>query len=120
MQAAEFKYQLSDEISLSDEASAQLISIIENEEGVCGVRLFVAGGGCGGMSYGMTLVDEPQELDCTYNKSGLNIYIDAISLTFLEGIEIDFQSNGDQANFVFKNVFAKTGGSGSCQSCGGH
>ena len=34
-------------------------------------------------------------------------------------LEIDYQTNGASSSFVFKNVFAETGGSGTCGGCGG-
>ena len=118
MSEAQFKTQLSDEIKVSDEAVKQLLALTENEEGVNGVRIFVSGGGCGGMSYGMTFVDQPTEFDTTLEKDGLKIHVDAVALSFLEGVEIDYQTDGANASFVFKNVFANTSSGGACGGCG--
>jgi iron-sulfur cluster insertion protein len=46
------------------------------------------------------------------------VYVDAVALSYLEGVEIDFQTQGANRSFVFKNVFANSGGSGTCGSCG--
>ena len=118
MSTVEFNNQLSDEINVSPEAIKQLLAITESEDGVNGVRIFVSGGGCGGMSYGMTFVDQPSEYDCSWEKDGLTVYIDSVALNYLGGVEIDYQTNGANSSFVFKNVFAQTGGSGTCGSCG--
>ena len=118
MSEAQFSKQLSDEIKVSDEAVKQLLALTESEEGVNGVRIFVSGGGCGGMSYGMTFVDQPTEFDTTWEKDGLKVHVDAVALAYLEGVEIDYQNQGANASFVFKNVFANTGGSGVCGACG--
>ncbi|HEB81629.1 MAG TPA: iron-sulfur cluster assembly accessory protein [Gammaproteobacteria bacterium] len=118
MSEAQFKTQLSDEIKVSDEAVKQLLALTENEDGVNGVRIFVSGGGCGGMSYGMTFVDQPTEFDTTLEKDGLKIHVDAVALSFLEGVEIDYQTDGTNASFVFKNVFANTSSGGACGGCG--
>jgi len=118
MSTAQFNSQLSDEINVTPEAIEQLLALTADEEEVNGVRIFVSGGGCGGMSYGMTLVEEPTEFDATWSKDGLNMYVDAVALSYLEGVEIDFQTQGANRSFVFKNVFANSGGSGTCGSCG--
>lgn len=118
MSTVQFNTQLSDEITVSPEAVKQLLTITENEDGVNGVRIFVSGGGCGGMSYGMTFVDQPTEYDCTWEKDGLKVFIDSVALNFLGGVEIDYQTEGSNASFVFKNVFAQTGGAGTCGDCG--
>lgn len=118
MSEAQFNPRLTDEIKVSDEAIQQLVALTENEQGVCGVRIFVSGGGCGGMSYGMTLVEEPTGYDYVLEKDDMNIYIDAVALGFLEGVEVEYKTQGVNKSFVFKNVFANTGGAGTCGACG--
>jgi iron-sulfur cluster assembly accessory protein len=118
MADVQFKTQLTDEIKVSPEALEQLLAITEKEPDVNGVRIFVSGGGCGGMTYGMTFVEQPNEFDCVLENNGLNIYVDAVALGFLEGVEIDFKTQGVNRSFVFKNVFANTGGAGTCSACG--
>lgn len=118
MSDVQFKTSLTDEIKVSPEAIEQLIAITEKEDDVNGVRIFVSGGGCGGMTYGMTFVEQANESDCVLETNGMNIYVDAVALGFLEGVEIDFKTQGVNKSFVFKNVFANTGGAGTCGTCG--
>ncbi len=118
MSQVQFNSQLTDQIKVSDEAVKQLLALTENEDGVNGVRIFVSGGGCGGMSYGMTFVDQPTPFDTTLEKQGLKVHVDAVALGFLEGVEIDYQTEGANASFVFKNVFANTSSGGACGGCG--
>jgi iron-sulfur cluster insertion protein len=118
MSDVQFKTRLTDEIKVSPEAIEQLIAITEKEDDVNGVRIFVSGGGCGGMTYGMTFVEQANEFDCVLETNGMNIYVDAVALGFLEGVEIDFKTQGVNKSFVFKNVFANTGGAGTCGACG--
>ena len=118
MSNVQFKTNLTDEIKVSPEAVEQLIAITEKEDDINGVRIFVSGGGCGGMTYGMTFVEQPNESDCVLETNGMNIYVDAVALGFLEGVEIDFKTQGVNKSFVFKNVFANTGGAGTCGACG--
>lgn len=118
MSDVQFKTSLTDEIKVSPEAIEQLIAITEKEDDINGVRIFVSGGGCGGMTYGMTFVEQASEFDCVLETNGMNIYVDAVALGFLEGVEIDFKTQGVNKSFVFKNVFANTGGAGTCGTCG--
>ena len=118
MSDVQFKTSLTDEIKVSPEAIEQLIAITEKEDDINGVRIFVSGGGCGGMTYGMTVVEQANEFDCVLEANGMNIYVDAVALGFLEGVEIDFKTQGVNKSFVFKNVFANTGGAGTCGACG--
>jgi len=118
MSNIQFNHTLTDEIKVSPEAIKQLIAITENETDVAGVRIFVQGGGCSGMEYGMTLVERSNQYDCVLQADGINIYMDTIALSFLEDVEIDYQVHGLNESFVFKNAFAQSGGTGTCGSCG--
>jgi len=114
-----FKSTLTDEVNVSPTAHEKLLELISSEEEVNGVRIFVSGGGCSGMTYGMTFADTPTQYDTVLQQDGLTVYVDTIALNFLEGVEIDYVEQGMGASFVFKNVFAATGGAGTCGSCGG-
>lgn len=114
----EFNNQLTDEVSVSPEAMNQLSTIIDQEADASGIRIYVSGGGCGGMTYGMTLVDQPTQFDKVLKAEKLNIYVDSVALGFLSGVEIDYKTEGVNQSFVFKNVFAQTGGTGACGGCG--
>jgi len=117
--SAQFSNQLTDEVKVTSEAAIQIKAIIDNEEDVNGIRIYVAGGGCGGMTYGMTFVDKPTDFDCVLEMDdGMNVYVDSVALGYLEGVEIDFRDEGVNKSFVFKNVFANAGGSGACGGCG--
>lgn len=118
MSQVQFNTQLTDQITVSDEAVKQLLALTENEDAVNGVRIFVSGGGCSGMTYGMTFVEHATQFDTTLEKDGLKVHVDAVALGFLEGVEIDYQTEGANASFVFKNVFANSTSGGSCGGCG--
>lgn len=113
-----YKESLTDEIKVTPAAHEKLLELVNSEEDINGVRIFVSGGGCGGMTYGMTFAEAPTPFDSVFQQDGLTIYIDAVALNYLEGVEIDYQQQGLGASFVFKNVFAATGGSGTCSACG--
>jgi len=118
MEQIEFNTRITDQVKISNEAVKQLAALTAEEQDITGVRIFVAGGGCGGMSYGMTFVEKPTEYDCVLDAGDVNLYVDAIALSFLEGVEVDYQEQGLNKSFVFRNVFANTGGAGTCGACG--
>lgn len=118
MSDIQFNNNLTDEINVSKAAITQFITLTKDEDDVIGVRIYVSGGGCSGMEYGMTFVEESHQYDCVLKAEGMNIYVDAVTLGFLTGVEIDYKKEGVNESFVFKNAFAKTGGSATCGSCG--
>ena len=107
------------DISISDKAGVQLNAILQNaEDGVEGIRIFVSGGGCGGMIYGMTYAENIDERDKVLEGDGYKVVVDAIALSYLKGSDIDYVEEGLNASFVFNNVFQSVGGSGACGACG--
>ncbi len=118
MSGEQFEHTINDAVKISGEAETQLLQLVSSEQDIHGVRIFVSGGGCSGMTYGMTFVEEPTEFDCMLEQNGLKLFVDAVALNYLEGVEIDFKEQGLNKSFVFNNVFAQTGGSGTCGTCG--
>ena len=110
----------STEIALTPAASDQLARLsgeIDDDE-IEAIRIYVAGGGCGGMTYGMTFTDRQTEFDRVLAGDGFSIYVDVVAMNFLSGAEIDYVTRDTGATFVFNNVFQSTGGSGMCGGCG--
>ena len=95
----------------------RLLSDIDDDD-VEAVRIYVAGGGCSGMTYGMTFTDRLTDYDRVYDADGYRIYVDAVALSYLKGAEIDFVTRETGSTFVFNNVFQATGGAGTCGACG--
>lgn len=58
-----------------------------------GLRVFVAGGGCSGMQYGMAFENNPRENDIITEIDGVQIIVDPISLDYIQGASIDFVDN---------------------------
>src|SRR5579864_349420 len=102
----------------------------ENDPGL-GLRIFVAGGGCSGLQYGMTL-DEEQEGDTVITVSGFNVLVDEMSVGYISGSEVDYVDSLMGAGFTVNNPnavsscgcghsFKTAGGGGDARSCGcGH
>lgn len=106
---------LPDPLTFTDSAVAKVKQLIE-EEGNDGLKLrvFVTGGGCSGFQYGFTFDEETADDDTALQKGGVTLLVDAMSLQYLAGAEIDYQENAEGAQFVIKNPNAtSTCGCGS-------
>ncbi len=85
------------------------------------IRVFVSGGGCGGMAFGMTYADQTTDYDHIIEMPELKVVVDAVALSFLHGAEIDFTADSSNPAFVFRNAFQapKKEAGGGCGAGGG-
>lgn len=109
-----------DEIKITPAAGKKLVELIRDaDDGVDGIRVFVSGGGCDGMQYGLTFTENATEYDSVLEGEGYKLYIDAVALAYMSGCELDFNEKGANSSFIFNNVFQAVDGSGGCSGCGG-
>jgi iron-sulfur cluster insertion protein len=87
---------------VTDRAFARLAEIAEDAGEARALRVAVAGGGCSGFSYEITL-DEPAEDDLVLEKDGQRVLVDPVSLPFLANAVIDFSDELIGARFVVDN-----------------
>ena len=119
--ATSYNYDLTkSDINISIKAAVKLQELFADVgDDADAIRIFVSGGGCNGMSYGMTFTDTKTSFDSELNADGYKVYIDAVALNYMRGVEIDFvERDLGEESFVFNNVFAATGGSAGCGGCG--
>ena len=108
-----------DMMSITDIALEKMTELLDSvEEDVTGIRVFVHGGGCSGLSYGMTYAEEMLESDSELGSDVCKILVDPVALGYLQGCEIDYREGPTGASFIFNNVFQSVGGSGACGGCG--
>lgn len=121
MSVPAFRIEIAEhEMKVSPAAAEQLKNLLTSiEEDIAGIRIFVSGGGCGGMTYGMTYAESTMPTDKVLEGDGFKIMVDPVALGYLQGSDIDFVDNGMSKSFVFNNVFKSVGGSGGCSGCGG-
>ncbi len=119
--AVEYSHDVgADDVTITPIASEHLAKLFKDidDDDIEAIRVYVAGGGCGGMTYGMTFTDRKTEYDKVLKGDGYLCYVDVVALNFLRGVEIDYATRDTGATFVFNNVFQQTGGSGTCGACG--
>lgn len=68
-----------------------------------GLRVFVAGGGCSGMQYGMALEAEPRQYDHVIEREGVKIFIDPTSMMYLNDATIDYEDSLMGGGFKIDN-----------------
>ena len=78
-------------ISLSAAASDAVKNILteRNLEGYA-LRVYVAGGGCCGVNFGMALDNNIRDVDTTFEANGVKVVVDEVSIDYLRGATIDF------------------------------
>src|SRR6266568_4576259 len=119
-------------LSITPSASEKVRELLEQEnDPSLGLRIFVAGGGCSGLQYGMTL-DEEQDGDTIIPVEDFNVLVDEMSLTYISGSEVDYVDSLMGAGFTVNNPnavsscgcghsFKTADGGGDARSCGcGH
>lgn len=77
------------------------------------LRVYVEGGGCSGMQYGLVFEEDQKDGDEVVPIDGFNILVDRFSAPYLQGAEIDFVTTLQGAGFKINNPNA----TGSC-GCG--
>jgi iron-sulfur cluster insertion protein len=72
------------------------------------LRTFVQGGGCSGFSYGFTFDDVQNDDDFEIPVGSWKMLVDAMSMQYLNGAEIDYNEDITGSQFVIKNPNAQT------------
>jgi iron-sulfur cluster assembly protein len=77
------------------QSAAERLQSMMSERQIAGyaLRVFVSGGGCSGLQYGMTFDNESREGDTVWNAHGLQIMVDPISARYLTGASISYQQD---------------------------
>lgn len=91
-------------ITISDSAAKKIKSIIDEEDSSLKLRVFVQGGGCSGFQYGFTLEEQPPaDDDFTFEKDGIGVIVDNISMQYMNEAEVDYKEDLMGASFTIKN-----------------
>ncbi len=119
-------------LTITPAAGDKVRELLEQEnDPSLALRIFVAGGGCSGLQYGMTL-DEEQEGDTVITQGEFKVLVDEMSLGYINGSEVDYVDSLMGAGFTVNNPnavsscgcghsFKTASGGGEAKSCGcGH
>lgn len=81
-------------VTLLPGAAAKIRSLLDERSLTGhGLRVFVSGGGCSGMQYGMAIEKESGEFDTIFESNGVKIFVDPTSMMYLGGSTVDYVDN---------------------------
>ena len=92
-------------INITTAATEKVKAVLEQEKANLpqgGLRIYVQGGGCSGFQYGMVL-DEVTDGDEVFEKDGIKVIVDPMSMRYLEGAEVDYKEDLMGGGFAIKN-----------------
>jgi len=89
----------------------EVVAVSEDADDILGIRIFISGGGCSGVQWGMTYADKIEDDDVVQELStGLKLIMDKHCNATLQDVSIEF--NDDKFSFNTANP------SGGCGGCG--
>lgn len=100
---------LENRVTVSDRAAKRIAKILSNEPAGSMLRVSVEGGGCSGLQYKYDVVGSTEDDDFVIEKPGATVLIDAISLQYMGGSEIDFVDDLIGQSFQINNPNAVAG-----------
>ena len=98
-----------EEIRFTDSAAEKVGELIAEENNPnLKLRVYVTGGGCSGFQYGFTFDEDVNDDDTQIEKNGVTVLVDAMSVQYLTGAEIDYTDGLSGSQFVIRNPNAQT------------
>jgi iron-sulfur cluster assembly accessory protein len=96
-------------VTLSANAVAKVKEIMAQQNPVpAGLRIGVVGGGCSGFQYSMNFENGAGAMDKVFDFDGLKLFVDATSLMYLSGVNVDYIETLEGAGFKFDNPNVKS------------
>jgi len=96
-------------LALTEKANKHVKKLMEDQNlnGVF-LRMGVKGGGCSGLSYSLEFDSELGPHDKKFDIDGVQVVCDAKSYLYLNGVTLDYVTEGLQGGFTFINPQAKS------------
>ncbi len=90
-------------ITLTEQAANKVKQQLQKRGKGLGIRVGVRTTGCSGLAYKLEYVDAPEPEDLSFVSYETHVFVDPKSLSYLEGMEIDWIRQGLNEGFDFKN-----------------
>ena len=90
-------------ITVTERAAQRIGEILRLEPAGTMLRVSVAGGGCSGFQYAFSFDDVRKADDAVFERDGVQLVVDTVSLELVKGAEIDFVEDMMGASFQVKN-----------------
>ena len=90
-------------VTLTDGAADRVRNFLDNRGKGLGLRVGIKTTGCSGLAYVLEFVDELSEGDEVFEHQDVKVIIDAKSLVYIDGTELDYTKEGLNEGFKFVN-----------------
>jgi len=91
-------------ITVSPKAAEKIIEFMKEEaDSPQYLRVYVQGGGCSGLSYGMGFEKAPEEDDLVMEETGIKLLVDSYSVDHLKGANVDYIESLMGSGFKINN-----------------
>jgi len=102
-------------VTLSELAAVEVKTLMEQQDrSDLYLRIYVSGGGCSGLQYGMALDENVDPEDETFVVGSIPLVVDRVSLKYLTGSVVDYVTTDMGGGFKIENPNAvKSCGCGS-------
>ena len=94
-------------VTLSERAAKHVANYIAKRGKGIGLRLGVRTSGCSGVAYKLEFADAVEAEDLAFESHGVKVFVDAKSLPYLDGTELDYVREGLNEGFKFNNPNVK-------------
>ena len=96
-------------MTITESAKVKILDLLLEEGNPnLSLRTFVQGGGCSGFSYGFTFDDVTNEDDFEIPLEKFKVFVDAMSIQYLQGASIDYKDDLSGSQFVISNPNAQS------------
>jgi iron-sulfur cluster assembly accessory protein len=95
-------------IDVTSSAREQVLKIMEKQgKPGAALRIYVQGGGCSGLTYGMSFDKRETGDEIVYDQLGLQVVVDRASAPLLDGLKVDYLLGLEASGFKIYNPNAK-------------
>jgi iron-sulfur cluster assembly accessory protein len=96
--------QHAQQITITPKAAEKVAEFMK-QEGNTGLflRVYVTGGGCSGLSYGMGFEEKADEDDAVLDQNGVKLVVDSYSQRYLKGANVDYVESLMGSGFKINN-----------------
>ena len=94
-------------ITLTENAAKHVQNFIAKRGKGVGLRIGVRTSGCSGMAYKLEFADELASDDLQFVSHGVTVLVDPKSLSYIDGMELDYTREGLNEGFKFSNPNVK-------------
>ena len=95
-------------MTVTESAAAKIKQLMAEEEDVNVLRVAIQGGGCSGFQYDLYFDEKPTDMDQVVESHGIQLFVDPLSLQYLENTQIDYVEGLHGAGFKFNNPNVKS------------